>query len=289
MTMKPWRIAFMTLAALSLASCSKEKDGDWDPMEWKADEPVQTTDGVYNVSADEGTFSFTCSNYSKPWFSNATDNGKDIHPKEDDYGTIDSDSFLAKIEDNKLTIDFKENESDQKRCFSITVTAGDIFYTFNFEQAANPVWQSTCQVKYAIYAISDDLLQFFDITAEYLGLDGKMHTEVITDNSWYFVPDPISIADAPEEFKCRIVAVRKNNLPELTADYYEIGYGVDVHVSFLNANGEEAFREKQPQFSSFSWLSTKAAMQEFLEETNEIEIATCSPTISKADMIQRLK
>ena len=286
--MKPWRIAFMMLAAFSLASCS-EKDGDWDPMEWKADEPVQTIDGVYNVSADEGTFSFTCSNYSKPWFSSAIDNGKDILPKEGDFGIIDSDSFLAKIEGNKLTIDFKENDSDQKRSFSITVTAGDIFYTFNFEQAANPVWQSTCQVKYAIYAISDDLLRFFDITAEYLGLDGKMHTEVITDNSWYFVPDPLSIADAPEEFKCRIVAVRKNNLPELTADYYEIGYGVDVHVSFLTANGEEAFREKQPQFSSFSWLSTKAAMQEFLEETNEIEIATCSPTISKADMIQRLK
>ena len=64
--MKPWKIAFMMLAAISLASCS-EKDGDWDPMEWKADDPVQTTDGVYNVSADEGTFSFTCSNYSKPW------------------------------------------------------------------------------------------------------------------------------------------------------------------------------------------------------------------------------
>lgn len=286
--MRPWRIAFMTLAAISLASCS-EKDGDWDPMEWKADEPVQYGGGVYIVSSDEETFTFTCSNYSKPWFSNSKDNGKDILPDKDDLRVIDSENFRAEMQGNKLTIAFKENESAQERNFSITVTAGDIFYTFNFEQAANAVWQSTCQVKYAIFAISDDLLQFFDITAEYLGLDGQMHTEVITDNSWYYVPDPLNIADAPEEFKCRIVAVRKNNLPELTEDYYEIGYGVDVHVAFLNARGEEAFRVKQPQFSSFSWFSTKAAMQEFLEETNEIEIATCSPTISKADMIQRLK
>ena len=278
----------MMLAAISLASCSK-KDGDWDPMEWKADEPVQTTDGVYNVSSDEGTFSFTCSNYSKPWFSNAKDNGKDILPKEGDYGIIDSDSFRAKIEDNKLTIDFKENESDQKRCFSITVTAGDIFYTFNFEQDANPVWQSTCQVYYAIYAIDDNLLQFYDISAEYLGLDGQMHTEVITDNKWYYVPEPLSIADAPEEFKCRIVAVRKNNLPELTEEYYRIGYGVDVHVAFLNTSGEVVFKVKQPQISSFTWFTTKTEMQEFLENTHELEIATCSPTISKADMIERLK
>ena len=286
--MKPWRIAFMMLAAFSLASCSK-KDGDWDPMKWRADEPVQLTDGVFNVSADEETFSFTCSNYSQPWFSNSKDNGRDIFPKEGDPKSIDSDSFSAKIQGNKLIIDFKENESDQKRCFSITVTAGDIFHTFNFEQAANPVWQSTCEVYYAIYAIDDNLLQFYDITAEYLGLDGQMHTEVITDKKWYYVPDLLSIADTPEEFKCRIVAVRKNDLPELTEDYYRIGWGVDVHVAFLNASGEVVFKAKQPQFSSFSWTTDKTGMQQFLENTQEIEIATCSPTISKAEMIEKLK
>lgn len=289
MTMKPWRIALITIAALSLASCSKEKDGDWDPMEWKADEPVQATGDAYVVSADEETITFTCSNYTKPWFSSAKDNGKDIFPEKDDLGLIDSKSFRAEMEGNKLAIVFKENESAQERSFSITVTAGDIFYTFHFKQAGNTVWQSTCQVKYAIYAISDDFLQFFDFSVEYLDLDGQLHTEAITGNSWSYVPDPLSIADAPEEFKCRIVAVRKNNLPELTADYYEIGYGVDVHVAFINPDGEEVFRERQPQLSSYTWLTTKAGMQQFLEEAHEIEIATCSPTISKADAIEKLK
>ena len=82
----------MMLAAFSLASCSKEKDGDWDPMEWKADEPVRATGDAYVVSADEETITFTCSNYTKPWFSSAKDNGKDIFPEKDDLGLIDSDA-----------------------------------------------------------------------------------------------------------------------------------------------------------------------------------------------------
>lgn len=58
-TMKIWRLAFAMLAAFSLASCSSEsKDGDWDPMVWKAEVPVQTTDKVYNVSEDGETIIF---------------------------------------------------------------------------------------------------------------------------------------------------------------------------------------------------------------------------------------
>ncbi|MBR6183274.1 MAG: BACON domain-containing protein [Bacteroidales bacterium] len=285
MKMKPWRIAFVALAALSLASCSKEKD----PMEWKADEPVQATGNAYVVSADEQTITFTCSNYTDPWFSGAQDNGEDILLEKDNPGLIGSENFRAEMQGNKLTIGFKENESAQERTFSITVTAGEISYTFHFKQAGNTVWQSTCQVKYSIYSISDDLLQFYDFSAVYLDLDGKLHTEVITGNSWYYVPDPLSIADAPEEFKCRIVGVRKNDLPELTDDYYEIGYGVDVHVAFINPDGEEVFREKQPQLSSLVWHISKTEMQKFLEKNHEIELATISPTISKSDAIEKLK
>lgn len=287
--MKLWRIAFVALAALSLASCSKEKDGDWDPMEWKADEPVQATGNTYVVSAAEQTITFTCSNYTEPWFSNAQDNGEDILLEKDNPRLIDSENFRAEMQGNKLTIAFKENESAQERIISITVAAGYFFYTFYIKQAADTVWQSTCQIKYAIYAISDDLLQFYDISAVYLGLDRQMHTEAVTRNSWFYTPASCSIADAPEEFKCRIVAVRKGNLPELTDDYYEIGYGVDVHVAFTNPDGEEVFREKQPQPASFSWHTTQGGMRDFLKDKPEIELATISPTISKSDAIERLK
>ena len=135
------RKLFTTLlmfAVLVLASCSKD-DGDWDPMVWKADVPVQITDGIYHVSADGGTLTFTCKNYSKPWFSYAQENGEDIQPPyidEMDYGLIYSQNFRAEIHGNKLTIDFEANESSQTRNISITVTAGDIFYTFQFKQLA---------------------------------------------------------------------------------------------------------------------------------------------------------
>ena len=68
-TMKIWRNIFMMLAAFSLASCSSEsKDGDWDPMVWKAEVPVQTTDKVYNVSEDGETIIFSCTiqNHGSP-------------------------------------------------------------------------------------------------------------------------------------------------------------------------------------------------------------------------------
>lgn len=289
--MKPWRIALMVLAALSLASCSKEKDGDWDSMEWKNDAHVPIIHGIYKVSADEGTFSFSCSNYSKPWFSNAKENEKVVFPSKEEVGgkLIDSENFRAEIMGNKLTVHFKENEGAKERNISITVTAGDIFYTFNFEQAGNIVWNSTCQVIYSIFAISDDLKKFYDISVEYLDVNGQLHTEAITGDSWNYSPDPLSLTDAPEEFKCRIVAVLKDNLPELTADSYQIDFGVDVHVAYLTPGGKEVIREKQPQVSAYSWSTNKAGMQSLLENTPVIELATCSPTLNKSEVFERIR
>ena len=294
-TMKPWRIAFvMTAAMLSLASCSSdEKDGDWDTMVWKAEVPVvKTTDGIYDVSADGGTFTFTCRNYSKPWFSDANEDGKEFLPPymhDIDYGLIYSENFRAEIHGNRLTIDFKANDGTQARNTTITVTAGDIFYTFRFKQFASTVWQYTCQVKYSLYSVSDDLLRFYDITAEYLGIDGKQHTEVITDKSWSYIPEPVGFADIPEDFKCKIVAVRKSELPELTADYYEIGYGVDVHVNFLNADGKVVSKIKHTLPDSFTFETDKTGMQHFLESTPKIEITDYSQKFDKADLIEKLK
>lgn len=54
-----------------------------------------------------------------------------------DYALIYSENFRAEILGNKLTVDFKANETSQIRNTAITVTAGDIFYTFRFKQSAN--------------------------------------------------------------------------------------------------------------------------------------------------------
>jgi hypothetical protein len=108
-------------------------------MVWKAEVPVQTTDKVYNVSEDGETIIFSCLNYSKPWFSEAEVDGEPILPPymdKIDYGLIYDESFRAEMHGNKLTVDFKANDSAQPRNTKITVTAGDIFYTFRFKQFA---------------------------------------------------------------------------------------------------------------------------------------------------------
>ena len=139
-TMKIWRIAFAMLAALSLASCSSDDpDGKWNPMVWKAEVPVQITDGNYTVSATGGEFTFSCQNYSSPWIENAMSNGEYFYPlrESNDYQTITTDWFKAEISGNKLKVVFEANDTAEERPLQLTVTAGDIFHTFKFKQFAN--------------------------------------------------------------------------------------------------------------------------------------------------------
>ena len=137
-TMKIWRLALALLAALSLASCSSSDDpeGKWDAMVWKAEVPIQTTDGVYNVSGKGSEFTFVCRNYSAPWMADAVVNGAHYTPLRDanDYHSIAADWFKAEMSGNKLTVVIEANDSGEERLLQLTVTAGDIFYTFRFKQ-----------------------------------------------------------------------------------------------------------------------------------------------------------
>ena len=137
-TLKIWRIAFAMLAAFSLASCDK-KDGHWDSMIWKAEVPIQITDGVYNVSVTGTELSFTCLNYSSPWIENALANGKRYFPPREanDYHTISADWFKAEISGNKLKVVFEANDTEKERPLQLIVTAGDIFHAFKFKQFVN--------------------------------------------------------------------------------------------------------------------------------------------------------
>ena len=63
-TMKILRNIIMLLAVFSFASSCDDPDGKWDPMVWKAEVPVQTTDGIYNVSEAGSEFTFSCRYYS---------------------------------------------------------------------------------------------------------------------------------------------------------------------------------------------------------------------------------
>ena len=127
------------LAVFSLASCSDDPDGKWESMVWKAEVPVQTINGVYNVSATGNEFPFSCQNYSSPWIENAVSNGVYYYPPREanDYHTITADWFRAEISGNKLKVVFEANETPEERPLQLTITAGDIFHTFKFMQSAS--------------------------------------------------------------------------------------------------------------------------------------------------------
>lgn len=139
MELKFWKISFCVLLACMLFSCDiVERDGDWDPMLWeKVDYPKSGE--VYQVPASGSTLTFSCLNYSRYWFSHAKEDGQEVLPPYIDYlayPLIYGDYFRAEIHDNKLSIVFEPNEGAHARNTYITVTAGDIFHTFKFTQAA---------------------------------------------------------------------------------------------------------------------------------------------------------
>ena len=137
-TMKFLRLTLILLAVLSLASCSKEaRDGDWAPMIWGPEVPVQKTDGVYLVPETGAEFTFSCRNYSGPWMSSASSRDERYTHDANDYHTISADWFKAETSGNKLRVIFKANETDEERPLQLVVTVGDIFFTFRFRQFAH--------------------------------------------------------------------------------------------------------------------------------------------------------
>lgn len=133
------RIISAVLAIAGLTSCNTStEDGDWEPMKWSAEQVLSVDNNYYVIPAEGATVSFICKNYSAPWMSNAITGGIQHLPdyEKGDYRNIKGDWFAASTNENRLTVTFTENAVSD-RYISITVTAGDIFYTFSFKQKAN--------------------------------------------------------------------------------------------------------------------------------------------------------
>ena len=134
-----WRIAIVLFVAVSLVSCSSDDpDGKWASMIWKAEVPVQITDGIYVVPAKGSVLTFSCRNYS-PWIAEAVSGEEHFFPlrESNNYHSITTDWLKVEINKNKLNVTFESNDSAEERPLKLTVTAGDIFYTFYFIQFAN--------------------------------------------------------------------------------------------------------------------------------------------------------
>lgn len=133
------RIISAVLAIAGLTSCNTStEDGDWEPMKWSAEQVLSVDNNYYVIPAEGATVSFICKNYGAPWMSDAITGGIQFLPdyEKGDYRNIKGDWFAASTNENRLTVTFTENTASD-RYISITVTAGDIFYTFLFKQKAN--------------------------------------------------------------------------------------------------------------------------------------------------------
>lgn len=143
-----WQIAVAMTAAITLTSCDSDGHvdlvGDWDNMIWKTEAPVTMKSDTYIVPATGGELTFSCKNYSDPWISNVRYARKYYYPiavdkeyDETDWYTISLDWFKAEITGNLLKVTFEPNQEAKEKPIKLTVTAGDIFYTFYFKQSAN--------------------------------------------------------------------------------------------------------------------------------------------------------
>jgi hypothetical protein len=126
-------------AACILTSCNKESnrwDGDWNAMIWQAEKGKTAVDGIFEVSSEGGEMDFVCANYSFPWIEYAHFGDIYYYPNREgnEYRTVSVDWFSAEINGNKLKVSFEPNNTAKERPISLTVTAGDIFYTFKFKQ-----------------------------------------------------------------------------------------------------------------------------------------------------------
>lgn len=133
-----WPIAMTIIAALSFTSCNEDVEralGDWDEMIWKTEAQTTQKDDAYIIDANGGEITFICSNYSDSWLSSADSLDKHYYI-EYDVRSYDADWFKADINDNVLKVTFKANPNPAERPLKLTVTAGDIFHTFNFKQSA---------------------------------------------------------------------------------------------------------------------------------------------------------
>lgn len=141
--MKNVLLVVTLLVAFFLGACSKD-DGDWTPMRWKTS-VVKEKDGKIAVPTQGGSYVFVCTNYNKPWMSNLKEiiDGKETYynirwdDNLDSNHSITSPWLTAQWNANTLTVTVEPNETGKEREMDVTVTAGDIFYTFTFKQAAN--------------------------------------------------------------------------------------------------------------------------------------------------------
>lgn len=129
--------------------------------------------------------------------------------------------------------------------------------------------KKTLQIDYT-FSASKDFKTFYHFIVTYSDIAGQQHADTITDDTWRYVADPVALDKAPENFLCKICAVRKDEYPELTAYAYTLSYEQNVKVAVNNPDGSEAQAFEGGPMKSWSWQASPTAMKDFLESSHNV-------------------
>lgn len=138
--MRVFSAMILTVTAVSFVSCDflGIGIGRWDKMKWVVTSGQKAQNGIYQVSADGETITFKCKNYEGPWISYALSGNESyyLHSEGCEEHRFASDWFLATMSGDQLRIIFEPNNTGKERPLELSVTGGDIFHTFKFNQKA---------------------------------------------------------------------------------------------------------------------------------------------------------
>lgn len=92
-------------------------------------------ENTISVSAEGGTYRFTCTKYRVIWLSDIYEDGQFVYSNSNDNMHVTGKWGSAEAKENELTVVISPNETGIHRSVMIATTAGDTFYSFTFNQS----------------------------------------------------------------------------------------------------------------------------------------------------------
>ena len=126
-------IVLLLVVMAVAASCSiDEPDGLWEKMKWNDLSGLTKEDGVYIVPATGGIYTFECKNY-QPWIDHCDSGSDDVVVSS--FTHVYNEWFDVSVDGKNVIVTFQPlKDLTETRQLTVSVTAGDIFDYFRFQQ-----------------------------------------------------------------------------------------------------------------------------------------------------------
>ena len=125
-------VLLFVVMAVATSCCREEPDGKWEKMKWNDLSGLTKENGVYIVPDTGGTYTFECKNYT-PWIDHCDSGYNDVVVSS--FTHVYNEWFDVNVDSKKVIVTFQPLEDGiQTRQLTLSVTGGDIFDHFRFQQ-----------------------------------------------------------------------------------------------------------------------------------------------------------